>query len=125
MLARARDEGLLTGAEVIVADKGFAGQESSRRSSPRWTQHSFAPIAKDEKPRFGKLGGIRQWIEWVYNTTKSQLSLEDHGGHIPEGVWVRVCQRVLALAAGVWHNWQLWEAGKIDSPGRHFTAYDH
>ena len=83
------------------------------------------PDRKGEQPRFGKLGGIRQWIESIYQTTKSQLSLEDHGGHIPDGVWVRVCQRVLALAAGVWHNWLLWEAGQIDTPGRHFTAYDH
>jgi hypothetical protein len=41
-------------------------------------------------------------------------------GHIPDGVWARVCQRVLALAAGVWHSWQLWDAGLIDAPGRHF-----
>jgi len=56
---------------------------------------------------------------------ESQLSLEDHGGHIPEGVGARVCQRVLSLAAGVWHSWLLWEAGHIDAPGRHFTSYDH
>ena len=29
------------------------------------------------------------------------------------------------LAAGVWHNWQLWETDNIDVPGRHFTTYDH
>jgi len=83
------------------------------------------PDRKGEKPRFGKLGGMRQWIESIYQTTKSQLSLEDHGGHIPDGVWARVCQRALALAAGVWHSWLLYEAGQIDAPGRHFTAYDH
>jgi hypothetical protein len=32
---------------------------------------------------------------------------------------------MLALAAGVWHNWLLWEAGQIKAPGRHFTIYDH
>lgn len=37
----------------------------------------------------------------------------------------KVYQRVLALAAGVWHNWQLWEIDNIDVPGRHFTTYDH
>ena len=83
------------------------------------------PDRKGEPPRFGKLGKIRQWIESIYQTAKSQLSLEDHGGHIPEGVWTRVCQRVLALAAGVWHSWALWEAGLIDAPGRHFINYDH
>jgi hypothetical protein len=34
-------------------------------------------------------------------------------------VWVRVCERVLALAAGVWHNWL------IGQPSRGFTTYDH
>ena len=86
---------------------------------------SSVPTARTSAPRFGKLGGIRQWIESINDTLKGQLSLEDHGGHIPEGVWTRVCQRVLALAAGVWHNWLLWEAGQLDAPGRHLTAYDH
>jgi hypothetical protein len=124
MLERARREGLLTGEEVIVADKGFAGEEFEQIVASLEAT-LIRPDRKDEKPRFGKLGGIRQWIESVYDTAKGQLSLERHGGHIPEGVWVRVCQRVLALAAGVWHNWLLWEAGQAEAPGRHFTAYDH
>jgi Transposase DDE domain len=124
MLERARHEGLLTGEEVIISDKGFAGQEFEQLVASLDAQ-LIRPDRKDERKRFGALGGIRQWIESIYNTTKSQLSLEDHGGHTPEGVWARVCQRVLALAAGVWHNWQLWEAGELDTPGRHFTAYDH
>jgi hypothetical protein len=40
-------------------------------------------------------------------------------------LWARICQRLLALAAGVWQSWQLWEAGVIEAPGRHFTLYDH
>jgi len=124
MLDRARRTGLLTGGEIIVADKGFAGEEFERIVACM-DATLIRPDRKNDKPRFGKLGGIRQWIESIYNTTKSQLSLEEHGGHIPDGVWARVCQRVLALAAGVWHNWLLWETGQIDTPGRHFTAYDH
>lgn len=124
MLERARREGLLQGGEVILADKGFAGQEFEETVAS-FDATLIRPDRKDEKPRFGKLGGMRQWIESIYNTTKSQLSLEKHGGHIPDGVWARVCQRVLALATGVWHNWLLWEAGQIKDPGRHFTHYDH
>jgi len=124
MLDRARREGLLTGGEIIIADKGFAGQEFEETVACM-DATLIRPDRKGEKPRFGKLGGMRQWIESIYNTTKSQLSLEHHGGHIPEGVWTRVCQRVLALAAGVWHNWLLLEDGQIDKPGRHFTAHDH
>ena len=124
MLERARSEGLLTGGETIVSDKGFAGKEFEEILTGLDTT-LIRPDRKDETPRFGALGGIRQWIESVYQTTKSQLSLEHHGGHIPNGVWVRVCQRVLALAAGVWHSWQLWETGQADTPARHFTNYDH
>ena len=124
MLDRARQAGMLTGEEVIVTDKGFAGQEFEQIVSSL-DATLVRPDRKDEQPRFGKLGGVRQWIESIINTAKSQLSLELHGGHIPEGVWTRVCQRVLALAAGVWHSWQLWEANLIDTPGRHFTNYDH
>jgi Transposase DDE domain len=124
MLEQARKEGLLTGGEVILADKGFAGQEFEETVACM-DATLIRPDRKGEKPRFGKLGRMRQWIESVYQTTKSQLSLENHGGRIPDGVWARVCQRVLALAAGVWHSWLLYETGQIDAPGRHFTAYDH
>jgi len=98
------------------------------RATPRPPTYDAAlirPDRKDERKCFGALGGIRQWIESINDTLKGQLSLEDHGGHIPEGVWVRVCQRVLALATGVWINWQLYEQHQLDAPGRHFTAYDH
>lgn len=124
MLDRARRDGLLCGGEVIVADKGFAGREFEH-TVRELDATLIRPDRKDEQPRFGKLGGIRQWIESIYQTTKSQLSLEHHGGHIPQGVWTRICLRVLALAAGVWHSWQLWEARLTAAPGRHFTNYDH
>jgi len=124
MLDRARHQGMLCGEEIIVADKGFAGQEFEQIVASL-DATLIRPDRKNEQPRFGKLGRIRQWIESIYQTTKSQLSLELHGGHIPEGVWARVCQRVLALAVGVWHSWQLWENGLIDAPGRHFINYDH
>jgi len=124
MLERARGEGLLQGGEIIVSDKGFSGEEFERIVAC-FDATLIRPDRKDEQPRFGKLSHIRQWIESVYQTTKSQLSLEHHGGHIPEGVWARVCQRVLALAAGIWHSWLLWEAHQTDEPGRHFIHYDH
>jgi Transposase DDE domain len=124
MLERARKEGMLQGGEVILTDKGFSGQEFEETVASL-DARLIRPDRKREKPRFGKLGRMRQWIESVYDTAKGQLSLEEHGGHIPEGVWARVCQRVLALAASVWHNWLLYEAGQIHTPGRHLTHYDH
>jgi len=62
---------------------------------------------------------VRQWIEAIVDTLKGQLSLEHHGAHTLDGLWARVCQRILALAAACSMNWQLGQ------PGRHLTAYDH
>ena len=124
MLDRARRDGLLTGEEIIISDKGFAGREFDQTVASL-DATLIRPDRKDEQPRFGKLGGIRQWIESINDTLTAQLSLAEHGGHIPEGFWARVCQRILALAAGAWHSWALWEAGLIDTPGRHFINYDH
>ena len=124
LLDQARREGLLTGGELIISDKGFAGQEFEQIVASLDAQ-LIRPDRKDEPKRFGKLGGMRQWIESINDSLKGQLSLEDHGGHIPEGVWTRICQRLLALAAGIWHNWLLWATHQIDAPGRHLTHYDH
>ena len=124
LLQRAHDRGLLRAGETIITDKGFAGREFEQIVSSLGAL-LVRPDRKNEPRRFGNLGHIRQWIESIVNTSKSQLSLELHGGHIPAGVWARVCQRILALAAGVWHSWQLWEARIIDTPGRHFINYDH
>ena len=63
---------------------------------------------------------MRQWIESVINTLKDQLGLEQHGGRTLGGVFVRVAQRQLALAAASWFNWQLDVADK-----RSLVAYDH
>ena len=38
------------------------------------------------------------------STFKGQFDLEQHGGHSPGGVIVRVLQRILALNAAIWHN---------------------
>jgi hypothetical protein len=82
MLERARGEGQLTGAEIIVCDKGFAGAEFEQLIAS-FKATLLRPDRRDEAPRFGALGRVRQWIESVYQTTKAQLSLEDHGGHVP------------------------------------------
>ena len=77
------------------------------------------PDRQDEQPRFGTLGGIRQWVESIIDTLKGQLSLERHGAHTLPGLTTRISQRLLALAAALWHNWN------TGHPGRHLTAYDH
>jgi Transposase DDE domain len=124
LLDQAHRGQLLVGGEIICADKGFAGKQFEQIVSS-FDAKLVRPDRKDERPRFGKLGGIRQWIESINDTLKGQLSLEDHGGHTLDGVWARICQRVLTPAAGRWHNWQLWETRALETPGRHFTHYDH
>ena len=119
LLERAARGELLHGHEIFITDKGFAGNEFEQFITDALGAQLVRPDRKDEPPRFGALGGIRQWIESVNDTLKGQFSLERHGGHTPEGVWTRVCQRVLALAAGCWQN------RPVGQPGRGFTAYDH
>nr|WP_197048785.1 hypothetical protein [Streptosporangium roseum] len=64
------------------------------------------PSRKDEKARYGEpmLKKVRQLIESVNDTLKGQPDLEDHGGRSFRGVTIRVAQRVLAMAAAIWHN---------------------
>ena len=49
-----------------------------------------------------------------------QLSLEQHGGRAAAGIMARVAQRLFALAAGIWWNWQIGSPHK-----RSLVAYDH
>ena len=63
---------------------------------------------------------LRQIIESIHDTLKGQLNLEQHGGHTPAGVLVRVLQRILALTAAIWHN------DRTGQPViRSLIAYDH
>jgi Transposase DDE domain len=103
----------------IVADKGYAGREFEDFVR-ELAAVLFRPDRRDERPRYGKLGWIRQRIESVNDTLKGQLSLEEHGGRTHLGVFVRVAQRLLALNASVWHNWLIGAPDK-----RSLVAYDH
>ncbi len=43
---------------------------------------------------------MRQWVEAIFDTLKDLLSPERHGDRCPAGVFTRIAQRLLALAAG-------------------------
>ena len=104
---------------TIIDDKGFAGAELEQLVQTLGAR-LLRPDRKNEPRRHGSLGRIRQWIESVIDTLKGQLSLEQaRRQHTVHGIAVRVAQRLLALAACLWHNWQ------INQPERHFTPYDH
>jgi hypothetical protein len=100
----------------VLADKGLAGQAFEQvvadLGRPAGPARRAYPVRHP--------GWARQWIEAIIDTLKDQLSLEQHGAHTIQGVWVRVAQRLLALAAGVWFNWQLGAPVK-----RSLVAYDH
>jgi hypothetical protein len=108
----------LLASTVIIGDKGFAGRAFEQAVADLDAMF-VRPDRRDEPRRHGSLGAIRQRIESIIDTLKGQLSLEQHGGRTIAGVYVRVAQRLLALAAVLWFNHQL------DRPGRHLTAYDH
>ena len=119
LLDHAARRHILRPGMVIVGDKGFAGR-AFEQVVAELDARLVRPDRADEPARFGNLGGVRQWIEAIFDTLKDQLSLEGHRAHTIQGLWIRVAQRRLALAAGVWFNWQLGAPIK-----RSLVAYDH
>ncbi len=117
-VAREMLERVPLAGHTVIADKGFAGREFEQFMRLRGATF-LRPDRKDERPRFGSLGRIRQWIESVFWTCKGQLGLERHGARTLPGLGARVALRLLALAAGLWHN------GQVGEPGRHFRSYAH
>ena len=111
-------EGVELEGHTVIGDKGLSGAEIEELVASLGGVF-LRPDRRDEAPRFGNLGGVRQWIEAIFDQLKDQLSLERHGAHTMGGLRARVAQRLLALAACVWHNWE------IGHPGRSLIAYDH
>jgi len=119
LLDQAARQQVLRPGLVVLADKGLAGRAFAQVVA-ELDAVLLRPDRADEPARFGNLGGVRQWIEAIIDTLKDQLSLEGHGAHTIQGVWIRVAQRLLALATAVWFNWQLGSPIK-----RSLVAYDH
>jgi hypothetical protein len=113
------DRRSLQPGQVLMVDKGLAGAAVDEHVAGLEAL-LVRPDRRDEPARFGSLGGMRQWIESVIDTLKGQLGLEQHGGRTLAGVQVRVAQRLLALAATIWWNWQIGAPDK-----RSLLAYDH
>jgi len=101
---------------IVIADKGFAGQEFEDVMTNCGATF-LRPDRKDEPCRNGSLGQIRQWIESTFWTCKGQLGLERHGARTLPGLAARISIRLLALAAGIWHN------HLTGQPARAFAAY--
>ena len=107
--------------QTVIADKNYYGRQFQAALADAGLQ-LLRPARKGEpaNPAAHFFKPLRQVIESINDTFKGQLDLEQHGGHTPAGVWVRVLQRILALTAAIWHNDQ------IGAPtARCLTAYDH
>ena len=114
-----RNHHLIRTGQILLADKGFSGKAFAHTTSGLGLR-LLRPDRRDETYRNGNLGGVRQWIESVNQTLKGQLSLERHGGRTLPGLFTRIAQRLLALAAGIWNNWTTEVTDK-----RSLIAYDH
>jgi hypothetical protein len=81
-----------------VVDKGYRD-----RDTETWLNDSGITVVRPTyrtepaRPGRGLLRAVRQRIESVNETFKSQLDLEQHGGRTITGVAVRILQRILAL----------------------------
>jgi hypothetical protein len=106
---------------LLITDKGFASRPFERSLSAQGIT-LLRPSRRQEVLRPGEpmLKKVRQLIESINDTLKGQLDLEQHGARTIEGVAVRVAQRVLALAAAIWHNFRTGQA-----VSRSLTSYDH
>jgi hypothetical protein len=106
---------------LLITDKGFASRTFESSLSAQGVT-LLRPSKKKEVLRAGEpmLKKVRQLIESVNDTLKGQLDLEQHGGRTPEGIAVRVAQRVLSLAAAIWFNFRTGQ-----DISRSLIAFDH
>ena len=95
---------------LLVGDKGFAGHDFQVALAGLELALVRPARADEPDPR----------VEAIIWTLKHQLGLGRPGGRIPGGLWARVVQRLLALNAAIWFNWQLGAPVK-----RSLIAYDH
>jgi hypothetical protein len=107
---------VLTGGELVIADKGYAGRDFEQALTAMGAT-LLRPARKDEPQTGPRLSAIRQRIESIFWTFKDLLSLERHGARTLHHLRARIAARLLALAACVWLNHQL------DRPSRSLIAY--
>ncbi len=106
---------------AVVTDKGLSGGDTEEFfAGPDLGLVLIRPARRDEKQPRPFPNWLRQRIEAIIWTLKHQLGLERHGGRVPAGLWARIVQRLLALNAAIWFNWQISAPVK-----RSLVAYDH
>lgn len=120
LFGHARDRAALRDGMIIPTDKGLSGKQMehfARRpgrgaAGPSGPQRREAPLRQP--------GGHAAMGRVSQRHPQGQLDLERHGGRTSAGVYARVAQRILAMAAAIWHNWA------TNAPIRSsLIAYDH
>jgi transposase len=94
----------LRGGEIIVCDKGYAGQAFKQTVAERFGAQIVRPTRQDEPGHGPHLAPIRQCIESIFWTLKDRLGLERHRARTLHGLRARITSKLLALTAGVWLN---------------------
>jgi len=107
--------------QILIGDKNYFGAEFEAALAEAGLT-LLRPARKGEAERPGSqfFKPLRQTVESIFDSYKGQLDLERHGGKTPEGVLIRVMQRILALTAAIWHNDHTGQPVK-----RSLLAYDH
>lgn len=107
--------------QTVIGDKNYFGAEFETTLAEAGLT-LLRPARKGEPDRAGSrfFKPLRQTIESIFDTYKGQLNLDDHGGKTPNGVLVRVLQRILALTTAIWHHDHTGQPIK-----RSLLAYDH
>jgi hypothetical protein len=107
--------------QILLADKNYFGAEFEASIAGAGIQLlRRARKGEPERPGGQFFKPLRQCVESIFDTLKGQLDLEQHGGHTPQGVLVRVLQRMLAMTTAIWHNDHTGQPVR-----RSLLAYDH
>ena len=107
--------------QILLADKNYFGRDFEATIAGV----GIRLLRRARKGEPERAGGrffkpLRQTVESIFDTLKGQLDLEQHGGHTPQGVLVRVLQRLLAMTTAIWHNDHTGQPVR-----RSLLAYDH
>jgi hypothetical protein len=62
---------------IVLADKGLAGREMERYAADQVKVLLARPDRKDERRRFGNLAGMRQWVEAIFDTSRTSSAWND------------------------------------------------
>jgi hypothetical protein len=104
---------------TFVGDKGFRGRDFEAELLADGIV-MVRPACNNESDPGVFPKWLRQPVEAVIGTLKDQFGIEHPRAHKPDGLFTRVIQRLLALNAGIWHNWMICAERK-----RSLIAYDH